>query len=51
MESTITQQSIVYVVTDDLDHLSVHITLEGAEKMQSDLNNEWSTVTEITLEL
>ena len=42
---------IVYVVTDDLDHMSIHTTLAGAEKMQSELNNEWSTITEMGLML
>ena len=42
---------IVYVITDDLDHMSVHTTLAGAEKMQSELNNELSTITEMELML
>jgi hypothetical protein len=42
---------IVYVVTDDLDHMSIHTTLAGAEKMQSELNNELSTITEMELML
>ena len=42
---------IVYVVTDDLDHMSVHTTFAGAEKMQSELNNECSTITEMELML
>lgn len=51
MERVITQQNIVYVVTDDLDHMSVHTTFAGAEKMQSELNNECSTITEMELML
>ena len=39
----------VYVLTDDLDHMSIHTTYGAALKEQERLNNEFSSITEMVV--